>query len=272
MEARFQRRIQRYGWDKAASCYEELWGEQLLPARERLLASAALAPGERVVDIACGTGLVTFPAAAAVGREGEVVATDLSQEMVDRVRARAGRQGFPQVTAERMDSESLALRDESFDAALNCLGLMYAPEPLQALREMHRILRPAGRAVAAVWGERRRCGWADIFPIVDARVRSEVCPMFFQLGSGDLLAESFAAAGFTAVTTHRVEVTLRYDSGADALGAAFAAGPVALAYSRFDGATRDAAHGEYLASIAPFQRGEGYDIPGEFVVTGGRRP
>ena len=61
MEARFQRRVQRYGWDKAADCYEQAWQAQLAEAQERLMDLAAAQPGERVLDIACGTGLVTFP-------------------------------------------------------------------------------------------------------------------------------------------------------------------------------------------------------------------
>jgi hypothetical protein len=65
---------------------------------------------------------------------------------------------------------------------------------------------------------------------------------------------------------------LSYDTADDALGAAFAGGPVALAYSRFDDATRSGAHAEYLASIAPFRDGDGYRVPGEFVVAAGVRP
>ena len=83
------------------------------------------------------------------------------------------------VRFERGDAEALPLPDASFDAAVCALGLMYVPDPVRALCEMRRLLRPGGRAAAAVWGARRNCGWAEIFPITDARVASEVCPMFF---------------------------------------------------------------------------------------------
>lgn len=271
MEPRLQRRVQRYGWDKAAPVYERHWAEQLAPAQQRLLELATLRPGERVLDVACGTGLVTFPAADTVGLSGAVVATDISDAMVRHIEAEASRRGCSHVTAHRMDAEALELPAASFDAVLCALGLMYVPDPLAAVKEMARMLRPGGRCVAAVWGARRNCGWADIFPIVDARVQSEVCPMFFQLGTGDGLAQVMAQAGLADIITTRLSTTLRYASAEDACGAAFAGGPVALAYSRFDESTREAAHAEYLASIEPFLRDSRYEIPGEFVVAHGVR-
>ena len=84
MDARLQRRVQQYGWDKASAAYERHWHAQLQPAQTRLLALADIKPGAHVLDIACGTGLVTFPAARAAGAAGRVVGTDLSQEMVHR--------------------------------------------------------------------------------------------------------------------------------------------------------------------------------------------
>jgi hypothetical protein len=140
------------------------------------------------------------------------------------------------------------------------------------MREMHRVLRPGGRAVVAVWGERRNCGWAELFPIVDARVSSDVCPMFFALGAPGALTRLFDAAGFTDVDETRLQVDLVYADETAALGAAFLGGPVALAYSRFDEPTRSSAHDDYLTSIAPFRDGSGYRVAGEFVVASARRP
>lgn len=272
MEAKLQRRIQRYGWDKAAPVYERYWQAQLAPARERLFALADLRPGERVLDIACGTGLVSFPAAAAVAPGGSLDATDISEAMVSAVTSEAQRRGLTNIRASRMGAEDLHLPDATFDAVLCALGLMYVPDPQVAFQEFYRVLKPGGRVTAAVWGARKNCGWAEIFPIVDARVQSEVCPMFFQLGTGDRLSRVAAQAGFAGVRSDRVQAVLHYASAEDAVGAAFAGGPVALAYSRFDDEMRADAHAEYLASIEPFRSGSAYGIPGEFVVIVARRP
>jgi ubiquinone/menaquinone biosynthesis C-methylase UbiE len=165
-----------------------------------------------------------------------------------------------------MEAESLDLPDASVDAALCALGLMYVPDPVAALQEMHRVLRPGGLAVAAVWGARSRCGWAEIFPIVESRVQSDVCPMFFQLGTGNSLAACFERAGFRDVHVDRLSTQLLYDSAEDAADAAFAGGPVAMAYARFDEPTRASARAEYIDSIAAYRDTAGYRIPGEFVI------
>jgi len=257
---------ERYGWDRAVEHYEGHWARQLLPAQRLLLSGLHLRPGEAVVDVACGTGLVTFPAVRAVAPTGEVVGTDISQRMVDAAARVARERGLDRARFLRSDAEALDLPDGSFDAALCALGLMYFPDPLQAVREMLRVLRPSGRLGVAVWGRRAACGWAEIFPIVDARVESEVCPLFFLLGTGDALAATLREGGAAAVRVQRISAPLLYPSPEEALGAAFAGGPVALAYSRFNPATREEAHREYLASIQAYRVGEGYKIPGEFVV------
>lgn len=271
MDPKLQRRVQRYGWDKAAALYERYWQAQLRPAQDLLLEMAALQPGEHVIEVASGTGLVTFRAAGAVGPAGSLLATDISAAMMETLAREARANGFANVPARRMDAEALDVPAASFDAALCALGLMYVPDPVAALAQMLRALKPGGRVVCAVWGARSRCGWAGIFPIVDARVQSEVCPMFFSLGTGDALAEGMRAAGFTAIESRRISTVLHYGSPEDACGAAFAGGPVALAYSRFDEETRAAAHADYLASIEPWRNGSTFEVPGEFVVCRGEK-
>jgi ubiquinone/menaquinone biosynthesis C-methylase UbiE len=271
VDARLQRRIQRYGWDRAAADYEEYWRKQIEPAQARLLEMAALRRGERVLDIACGTGLITFPAAISVGAEGSVVGTDISDGMIERGREEAAKRGLANVTFQRVDAEALEFPENSFDAALCSLGLMYVPEPLKALRLMRNSLKSGGRIAASVWGRRDRCGWAGIFPVVDARVKSEVCPMFFQLGTADNLRTALELGGFCDVQVERLDTTLDYASEEDAIGAAFAGGPVALAYAHFDAGTREDAHADYLDTIQQYRHGAGYSIPGEFVVALARK-
>ncbi len=269
MEPKLQRRVQRYGWDKASGFYEDSWKEQLEPAQDKLLQMIDLRPGEKVLETACGTGLVTERIAKYVSPGGSVTATDLSDGMLQLADSRMNVNGYGHVELKRMDAESLDIENEQFDVAICALGLMYVPNPVASLREMYRVLKPGGRIAIAVWGERKNCGWAEIFPIVDKRVKTDVCPMFFQQGTGNALSYSMKEAGFEPVWIERMGVNLHYKNDEHAILAAFAGGPVALAYQKFDEQTKREAHNDYLNSISQFKNENGYDIPGEFVVAKG---
>ena len=272
VDARLQRRIQRYGWDLAAAHYEPLWRGQLAAAQDALLDRAQLAPGERVLDVACGTGLVSLAAAEAVGASGRVMGVDLSGGMVEAARERARARGLSRARFARMDAERLVLEDASFDVVTCALGLMYMADPARALAEMTRVLRPDGRLVLAVWGDSARCGWSAVFRIVDAEVASDVCPLFFRLGQGEALARLCADAGLVAVESHRFASTLAYGDADEACGAAFVGGPVALAWSRFGEDARARVCHAYLEAIEPWRDERAYRLPGEFVVVAARKP
>lgn len=271
MKPELQRRVQRYGWDYSSPHYEKGWQRQLWPAQERLLQSGNFSDDGKVLDISCGTGLVTFPIAQALQPEGRVTGIDLSEGMIEHAAKESERLGFKNIEFKHMDAEELRFPDNTFDRAINSLGLMYYPDPDQAVAEMYRVLKPGGTAASLVWGRRKACGWAEIFPIVDRRVKSDVCPLFFQLGTGENLYRAFDKAGFTDCSSERFTITLHYNTEEEAIVGAFLGGAVALAYRKFDEQVKNEVHEEYIASIEPFRNAHGFDIPGEFVIVKGRK-
>jgi SAM-dependent methyltransferase len=272
VDARLQLRVQRYGWDAASDFYEDGWRGPLAPAQATLLRAAELRPGDRVIEAACGSGIVTTAIAEAVGPTGSVLATDLSQKMVDITAQRCVERGLHWVSAARMSADELAVEEGSCDAALCALGLMYVPDPGRALASMHRAMKPGGRVAATVWGERRNCGWAEIFPIIDARVASEVCPMFYATGAPGALRDEFERAGLGDLREHRQTEVLEFSSERALLQAMLHGGPVALAVKRFSPEVLAEAGQEFLASVAAHRSPDGrYLIPGEFVTVVGRR-
>ncbi|MDX1641824.1 MAG: methyltransferase domain-containing protein [Balneolaceae bacterium] len=271
MKPDLQRRVQQYGWDKAAPYYDNGWQEQLWPAQERLLASTNIRTGDTVLDVSCGSGLVTLPIAETVTSAGSVTGIDLSEGMLEKARSRTKKLDFSHITYKHMDAENLEFEDHSFDAVVCSLGLMYFPYPEKALHEMYRVVKKGANVSTLVWGARKECGWASIFPIVDKRVNSDVCPLFFQLGTGNALFEAYKKTGFQDISTDRFSTYLSFDNDEEACVAAFWGGAVALAYQKFDQQTREEANQEYLDSIQKFNTGEGYEIPGEFVIVRGSK-
>ncbi len=272
MEPKLHRRVQRYGWDKAVEDYDRYFVPVIRHCAERCVDLLYLKKGERVLDVATGPGVAALIAADKVGSAGEVVATDISEKMVETARAAAGGRGITNMRFERADAEELDYPDASFDAVICALGLMFPADPQRAIEEMFRVLKPGGRAAVCVWGRRDHCGWAEVFPIVESRVKSDVCPLFFQLGGQGALAYAFKQAGFTVDHDERVARPLPFPGEREVIGAIFMGGAVALAYSRFSDEMREEAHAEFLSSIEPYRKGGGFDVPGEFVFLLGTKP
>lgn len=134
-----------------AEMYQQFFGPALFePWAAVLVDRAAPRPGERVLDLACGTGIVTRRVAPAVGPDGSVVGVDCSSGMLEV----AGRLPMPgEATVEWLegDAGALDLPDGAFDLVLCQQGLQFFPDRLAAAREMRRVLADDGRVVAAVW-------------------------------------------------------------------------------------------------------------------------
>lgn len=115
-----------------------------------LIAVAALQPGERVLDVACGTGVVTRLAASAVGPTGQVTGVDINAAMLAVARSVAPPSGAS-ITWVEGNAVALDFPDASFDVILCQQGLQFFPDKSAALREMRRVLMPSGRVILSVW-------------------------------------------------------------------------------------------------------------------------
>jgi ubiquinone/menaquinone biosynthesis C-methylase UbiE len=120
------------------------------PLAERLLATVPLWTGERVLDVACGTGIVARLAAQLIGTTGLVTGVDLNPGMLEVARAQTPTSGAA-VEWREGDAGALPCDDASYDVALCQQGLQFFPDQPRALREMHRVLRPGGRLALSVW-------------------------------------------------------------------------------------------------------------------------
>jgi len=120
------------------------------PWAEDLIEQIALQPGERVLDVACGTGIVARLAAQRVGTTGSVMGLDLNPGMVATARALTSSTDVP-ITWREGGADALPFAEASFDVAFCQQGLQFFPDRLAALREMHRVLLPGGRLALSVW-------------------------------------------------------------------------------------------------------------------------
>ena len=128
----------------------------LAAATERMLDLAALRPGARVLDLGTGAGDQAFAAAARVGPQGHVLATDISAEMVAETAAGAARAGLNNVATRVLDVAAIDLEPDRWDAVISRLGLMFTPDLAAALTGARRVLRAGGRLAVIVWSTPER--------------------------------------------------------------------------------------------------------------------
>ncbi len=145
-ESRRHKRIERDGYNLIAGRYLE--GAAARGAlTEALLDAANLAPGQTLLDLASGPGVLARAALPRVAPGGQVLACDLAEDILA-----AGRAACDKIGYAAADAEALPFPDQSFDRVLCGLGLMFFPDELLALAEMRRVLRPGGRLALSVWG------------------------------------------------------------------------------------------------------------------------
>jgi ubiquinone/menaquinone biosynthesis C-methylase UbiE len=190
--------------DEAASTYDRAFAHVSTHFLPFLLRAARLEPGQRVLDIATGTGIAAEAALAVVGPGGHVTAVDVSQAMVDRASQRLA--GSLNISVVVEDGQSLSFDDGTFDAVLCSLGLMFFPDPARGLTEFHRVLRPGGRAAVSVSTAPERSYNGRINVIIARHVPSlvEATARTFSLGDEARLRSLFEGAGFRDVETTTV--------------------------------------------------------------------
>lgn len=121
------------------------------PLAARMVSLAEITPSDSVLDIGTGTGVVALQAAKRIGPGGKVTGIDLSEGMLATAEAKAEKLGLAEkVKFSRMDAEKLEFPDESFEAVVSLFALLHFPDPLTALKEIYRVMKPGGRLVVAV--------------------------------------------------------------------------------------------------------------------------
>ena len=164
-----------------------------------LLRAARIGVGQRVLDIATGTGLAAQAALDVVGQDGHVTAADASASMVEQARHRLGNAGNVEVCLA--DGQSMQFPDASFDAVICSLGLMFFPDPERGLAEFYRVLRPGGHVAVSVLTVPDR-SYNGRINVVAAQYKPELrnaVERTFRLGNSSKLHGMFATAGFDAV-------------------------------------------------------------------------
>jgi enediyne biosynthesis protein CalE5 len=211
---------QRQHWNSAATGWRK-WSELIDGAASeisaRLVALAGVEPGSRVLDVAAGYGEPSLTAAKAAGPEGDVVATDISAEMIAFGRERAAAAGLGNIEFVESDAASLEFPKNSFDAALSRWGIIFEPDGETATRRILGFLAPGARMAISSWGPPDRVPFLAI-PMRTAMERLQVPPPApgtpgpLSRPTPETLGGLLEAAGFSDVEVEEADVTFEWQS------------------------------------------------------------
>ncbi len=215
--AKFEAKVRAEWMDEATAAAWRKWHDPSVhfwaEFTEALLAVAQLSPGQRVLDLAGGTGDPAIAVAERVGPTGQVVTTDLAPQMLDIARDNAVRAGLRNLSFEVVDAHTLPYADASFDRVTCRLGVMFFWDCQRALSEIRRVLKPGGVAAFIVWGpveqnEYMRTAMAPFKKRQPPPTPPPGAPQPYRFGTPGSLSAELRGAGFSGVNeeTHTVRM------------------------------------------------------------------
>jgi ubiquinone/menaquinone biosynthesis C-methylase UbiE len=239
-------------------------------ATERMVQLAKVQGGARVLDVAAGTGEQTLVAARVVGPSGYVLAIDISASMLSVATQAAREAGLANVEMRVMDAQNLDVSDDSFDAVICRLGLMLFPNPVRALMEMHRAVRPGGHVVTMVFSTADKNPYFGVPLGLLSHRGLEVQPLF-SLGTPEKLQETFKASGLRNVAIHEFAVRRTFSS----IGEAIRNMEGMIAIRKPMASLSDAERQKFLAEVEQelsfHAQGGHCEIPGEMLAGVGEK-
>jgi ubiquinone/menaquinone biosynthesis C-methylase UbiE len=256
-------------WQVAGSA-PEVYERELVPAvfgpwAPIVVELAHPSPGERVVDVACGTGIVARVAAARVGPSGSVAGVDLNPGMLNVARSVATNGASASIQWHEASADKLPFANSSFDIAYCQLGLQFFADRPAALREMHRVLVPEGRLALMVWRSIAESpGFQALAEILEKNIGPAAATIMrapFGLSDASELNKLVEAAGFRDIKIHQRVGSIQFPSIERFVSSYIAGSPLAGHVSQANDAAREKLRADSAQVLEKYTNDHGLSFP-----------
>ncbi len=235
------------------AAFQPVLDKALAAISDAALAFAAAKPGERVLDIGCGTGTTTYALAKTVGAGGSVTGVDISRPMLAAARARGTGVNF------REGDASVQLFHPTHDLVFSRFGVMFFDDPVAAFANIRKAVAPHGRLAFVCWRSVQENLWASVpiaaaLPLLPPQEPADpLAPGPFAFADSERLKDILSKAGYRNVRTEKLDSTMNMGATVDdAVEQALRVGPLARAASDIDDATRDKVRAAVRDVLAKF--------------------
>ena len=244
----------------------------MLDWTDDLIAAAGVGPEKRVLDVACGTGIVARRAAGLVGPAGRVAGLDANEGMLRVAEKCAGEEGATNIRWYHCDACCMPFSPGEFDAVLCHQGLQFFPDRNAALREMARVLVPGGRIALGVWGRAEKSPHVGVICDVIGRYFGDEATSLFKkacsLSDRTELKNLVRDAGFSGIRIKAGIKIARHPSLAELLPAYFSIFPVAKEIAAMQEKDRERMFQDLVTALAAYRENDGLAVPTEnYIVT-----
>jgi SAM-dependent methyltransferase len=252
---------------------------QLRPLGEEAMARAAIAAGERVLDVGCGGGDTTRALARRVGPAGSVTGVDISEALLSVAARVTGEAGLQNVRFLLADAQTASLPEAAFDLVFSRFGVMFFADPVAAFRNLWGALVPGGRFVFACWRAPQENAWMTV-PLAAAAKHVPVQPAEphapgpCALADADRTRRLLTEAGFASVEMEPFDHPMSLGGAAsleEAVDFLLEVGPAARALRMAGEQFREAVRGSLREAVAPHVREDGISLGGAIWIVTARK-
>lgn len=259
------------GFNLASAGYDKPALRFLCACAQRLVEFANLQSGQKILDIATGTGTAAIAAAKTVGSQGHIIGVDLAQDMLKQAQQKIAAAGITNIQLQLEDAEQLSFSDNSFDAAICASGIFFLPDMLAGLQEWRRVTQPGGVVAFSSFTSNAFKPMSDIFNAQIEKYGVQTPSVGRRLATPQMCLDLMNEAGFEEIEIQTEQLGY-YLNGVDQWWEIVCNGGIRIRLSQIPQEKLAQFKLEHLAEIETLKTNEGIWLDFEAIFVKGRKP